>query len=91
MSSYPEKEHGFFHLLADWWTRKDTQPFPADRLETWAYEREIPAEDAKERVCLTRTWKRPGMSTDGLNAFHAVLGEALYPTPARNVTFECEV
>ena len=33
MSSYPEKERGFFHLLADGWIRKDTQPFPADRLE----------------------------------------------------------
>jgi hypothetical protein len=91
MPSYPEKELGFFHLRADGWTRKDTQPFPEDRLETWAYEREIPAEDAKERVCLTRIWTRPGMSTNGLNAFHAFFGEALYPTPGRNVTLECEV
>jgi hypothetical protein len=91
MSGYPKIDRGFYHLLADGWLRKDTQPFPADRLETWAYEMEVPAEDAKERVCLTRTWRKPGMSSDGLGAFHACFGEAMYPSPSRNVTLECEV
>jgi hypothetical protein len=49
------------------------------------------AEDAKQRINLTRTWKRPGMSCDGLGAFHACFGEALNPTVSRNVTLECDV
>jgi len=52
---------------------------------------EQPAEDAKERICLTRTWKRPGVSATGLQAFHVCFGEALLPTPSRNITLECEV
>ena len=91
MTHYPQIEHGFYHLLPDGWTRKDCQPFPTDRLETWAYEAELPAEDAKERVCLTRTWKKPGVSATGLQAFHVCFGEALLPTPSRNITLECEV
>ena len=91
MADYPKTERGFYHLLLDGWHRKDERPFPEDRLETWAYELEQPAEDAKERICLTRTWKKPGMSCENLNAFHARFGEALLPTAERNVTLECEV
>jgi hypothetical protein len=91
MVSYPKTECGFYHLTADGWCRKDTQPFPEDRLETWAYEMEQPAEDAKERISLTRTWKNPDLSSESLGAFHAWFGEPLLPTVARNVILECEV
>ena len=91
MRDYPKIERGFYHLRSDGWCRKDQMPFPEDRLETWAYEMEQPAEDAKERISLTRTWKKPGMSPEGLGAFHACFGEALFPTVSRNVTLECEV
>ena len=90
-ANYPKIERGFYHLLSDGWHRKDQGPFPEDRLETWAYEMEQPAEDAKERISLIRTWKRPGLSAEGLGAFHARFGEALLPTVSRNVTLECEV
>jgi hypothetical protein len=88
---YPKIERGFFHLSSDGWHRKDQMPFPDDRLETWAFEMEQPAEDAKERINLTRTWKRPGMSREGLEAFHACFGEPMLPTESRNVTLKCEV
>ena len=91
LASYPKIERGFYHLMSDGWHRKDQMPFPEDRLETWAFEMEQPAEDAKERIYLTRTWTRPGMSPEGLNAFHHCFGEALRPTVSRNVTLECEV
>jgi len=91
MTNYPKTERGFYHLLSDGWHRKDQLPFPDDRLETWAYEFEQPTEDAKERINLTRTWKRPGMSSEGLGVFHLCFGEAIIPTASRNVTLECEV
>lgn len=89
--TYPKIERGFYHLLSDGWHRKDRTPFPDDRLETWAFEKEQPAEDAKERINLTRTWKKPGMTCEGLEAYHACFGEPLLPTVSRNVTLKCEV
>jgi hypothetical protein len=91
MEKYPKIERGFYHLMADGWCRKDDQPFPKGRLETWAYEMVQPAEDAKERICLTRTWKRRDKSPEELSAFHARFGEPLIPTVSRNVTLGCEV
>ena len=49
------------------------------------------AEDAKERICLTRTWTKPGVSAEGLNELHARFGEALGPAVGRNVTLECDI
>jgi len=91
ITRYPKNERGFYHLTAHGWQRKDTQPFPGDRLETWAYALECPAEDAKERVCFTRTWIRPGMSEDGMKAFHTIFGQPCLPSVDRNVTMECQV
>jgi hypothetical protein len=54
MSELSKIERGFYHLTPNGWARRDHQPFPKDRVETWAYEMECPAEDAKERVRLTR-------------------------------------
>lgn len=88
---YPKTEHGFYHLLPDGWRRRDFEPFPQLRLETWAYEMEQPTEDAKERVRLVRTWKRPGTPNDKLNAMHIWFGEPVQPTVCRNVTLGCEV
>lgn len=91
MTDDPRFERGFYHLLPDGWRRRDNEPFPPLRLETWAYEREQPAEDAKERVTLVRTWKKPGMPSDKLDAMHSWFGEPVHPTVCRNVTLECEV
>lgn len=88
---YPKMERGFFHLTPHGWRRKDHQPFPDDRLETWAYESVCPAVDTKERVNLTRTWLRPGLSEDGRRSFYTCFGDALLPSTQRNVTLECEV
>ena len=91
MPDCPKIERGFYHLRSDGWCRKDQMPFPEDRLETWAYEMEQPTDDAKERISMTRTWKRPGISSERLKGLHACFGEALLPTVSRNVTLECEV
>lgn len=89
--TYPWIERGFFHLTPMGWLRWDTPPFPADRVETWAYEMECPADDAKERVCLTRTWACPAISEQGRAAFRALYGQPVQPQQNRNVTLECEI
>jgi len=91
MDSFPKIERGFFHLTPDGWTRKDYQPFPNDRLETWAYEMECLAEDAKERACLTRTWVQPELMPQLRENLRVRFGEPMAPTPERNITLECLV
>jgi len=91
IKDHSKKDRGFFHLTPHGWQRKDHQPFPDDRLETWAYESVCPATDTKERVNLTRTWVRSGLSEDGRKAFYTFFGDALLPSLERNVTLECEV
>jgi hypothetical protein len=49
-SQTPERDSGDFHLTAKGWIRKNTEPFPADRLETWRYEMVQPSGDAKAQV-----------------------------------------
>lgn len=89
--AYPRIERGFFHLTPEGWIRQDHQPFPKDRMETWAYESECPADDAKEQAYLTRTWACPAVSEQGRAAFKMLHGQPVQPQPMRNVTFQCEV
>lgn len=91
MEAFPKTEHGFFHLTPVGWVRRDVEPFPQDRVETWAYEMQCPAEDAKEQVSLTRTWVKPGLPPDSCAAFHACFGEPVQPNLERNVLLECAV
>ena len=91
VSAYPQIARGFFHLTPVGWVRRDSQPFPTDRIETWAYVNECPADDAKEQACLIRTWVSPSISEQCRSAFHTLHGQPVQPQPDRNVTFECEV
>lgn len=82
-------DFGYFHLTGEGWVRKDTQPFPAGRLETWRYEEERPAIDAKERIRLTRIWHDPSATEHQLEALHAHFGEAVCPDADRHITLDC--
>ena len=55
-TTYPKLDEGFFHLTATGWQRKDTSLFPADRVETWRFHSETPADAAKQQVHLERLW-----------------------------------
>jgi hypothetical protein len=89
MSDLSKSDSGFFHLTPNGWTRQDGEPFPADRIETWRYEMELPADDAKERVCLTRVWRHPGMSPEQCNGLRQHFSPPLRVGLERNVTLEC--
>jgi hypothetical protein len=84
-------DFGYFHLTPHGWVRQDAEPFPPDRLETWSYEMECPAEDAKERVCLTRIWVAPHASLEERDRVRASHHRPLAATPDRNITLECLV
>ena len=92
MGSYPQSHRGFFHLTGSGWVRqREIEPLPEGCLESWRFESEQPSEYAKEQVCLTRVWTRPDTSVDTLEYLHARFGEPMAPTPARNVTLECDI
>jgi len=78
-------ENGYFHLSSNGWTRKDRGPPPADRLETWKYQLERPAPDAKDEVTLTRVWISKDLTEAQSNTLHARHGEAIEANPKRNV------
>ena len=87
----PSSDKGYYHLTPKGWLRQDSLPYPDSRIETWLYEMECPAEDAKDQVCLTRVWFNPGWSARARDALRMQFGEPLMATPERNVTLECLV
>ena len=87
----PPGESGYFHLTPAGWMRKDSEPPPADRLETWKYELERPSRYAKDEVTLTRIWKSGDLTEGQLAALHARHGEAVEATQERNVVLDCHV
>lgn len=88
---FPRSDGGYFHLTPKGWIRKDVEPFPQDRSETWHYEMEWPAEDAKEQVTLTKIWVSPAASAAGNEKLHAQFGHPLMPSRTRSVKLECRV
>jgi hypothetical protein len=88
---FPKLDRGYFHLTPRGWERKDSAPFPEDRLETWYYEMERSAEDSKEQVTLARSWTSPDVTPAKKSALLAAFGQAVEPTSFRNVTLKCYV
>jgi hypothetical protein len=80
---------GLYHLTSTGWVRKDSEPFPPNRYETWLYEEERPASDAKDRIHLTRVWRKPGAATVELEKLHTRFGEAILPDADRHLILDC--
>jgi hypothetical protein len=90
MARYPITDEGFYHLTSRGWERKDHAPFPDDRVETWAYQMECLAEDAKEHVCLKRMWKCQNWDQQEARILRARFGTPVPVTVERNITLEAE-
>jgi len=91
LTEFPKYERGYFHLTPRGWERRDQAPFPDDRCETWYYEMNREAPDAKEQVTLARTWLRPNCDTALKSELHALFGQPVEPSANRNVTLKCYV
>jgi hypothetical protein len=86
-----EYEDGYFHLTPSGWLRKDSEPFPPYRLETWKYQLERPAQDAKDEVTLTRVWISKDVTDAQSVVLHVRHGEAVQAMLNRNVVLDCHV
>lgn len=91
MHAYPTEDAGIYHLTRAGWLRKDHAPFPCDRIESWIYQAECPAEDAKEQVCLRRTWKDAHLSDLERDGLRNRFGMPVAIQTGRNIILECEV
>ena len=91
MAPHPTEDIGFYHLTHVGWVRQDDAPFPADRVESWSYQAECPADDANEQVCLRRIWKELHLSDLERDVLRNQFGLPVSPEIGRNVTLECEV
>ncbi|HTQ13595.1 MAG TPA: hypothetical protein VMH86_06945 [Rhizomicrobium sp.] len=81
-----DNDSGLMHLTPNGWMRKDKPPWPAGRVESWAFEAERPSTDAKQHVRLTRTWTAPGAP-----ALHARFGEEpIAPREDRHISIDCK-
>lgn len=89
--TYPISDRGFYHLTRHGWVRKDYAPFPDDRIETWSYDMECLADDAKERVCLRRTWKARGWDQQECQNLRTRFGPPIPVTAERNITLEADL
>lgn len=88
---FPKTERGYFHLTPRGWERRDTGPFPSDRCETWLYEMEREAPDAKQQVTLARIWRCPNYDPALDKDLYALFGDPVQPSSDRNVTLKCYV
>lgn len=88
-SGFPKSEEGFYHLTPAGWQRKDHLPFPADRLETWRFQSETLAEDAKEMVHLTRLWTSHASTPEQRDQLRARFGNPVRATPELHLTIDC--
>lgn len=85
---YPIADEGYFHLTKDGWVRRDFEPFPADRIETWHYETKTPSPAHKELVHLTRVWVAQQPETEIVSLRHRY-GDAVEAAPNRHIVLDC--
>ena len=86
-----ESENKAASITQTGWTRKDSEPPPSGCLETWRYELDRPAPDAKDEVTLTRIWISKDVTDAQSIALHTQHGEAVESTHERNVILHCDV
>jgi hypothetical protein len=82
-------DEGYFHLSPRGWCRKDKQPFPWDRFETWHYEMDRPSAVAKQQVHLTRIWIRRDVPESERRTLRGRFGEAVAPEVDKSILVQC--
>ena len=80
---------GYFHLTPEGWERKDSEPFPSNRVETWRYKSETPSDAAKEQVRLERLWSSSAASTAQRANLRAKFGVPIEIVHDRHITIDC--
>jgi hypothetical protein len=80
---------GYYHLTPDGWARKDNEPFPANRLETWQYESATPSDAAKEQVHFVRLWASANAPAERRARLRAKFGVPIEIGHDRHITIDC--
>jgi hypothetical protein len=69
-----DSDEGFFHLTADGWVRKDEEPFPEARIETWRYRMHQSSGWSDEKRQLHCKWADPKLSRADRDALRKKFG-----------------
>jgi hypothetical protein len=84
-----DSDNGLFHLTRSGWSRRDVEPFPPGRLETWQYESEKPSDAAKQQIHLVRLWSSAGTSAQERAQLRAKFGYPVTIAQDRHITIDC--
>lgn len=88
-ANFPKAEEGYYHLTAAGWQRKDTAPFPADRIETWHFLSKIPSDAAKQQVHLERLWGSRDFPPQQCDQLRAHFGYPIQASHDIHLTIDC--
>jgi hypothetical protein len=86
---FPKTDEGFYHLTPDGWERRDAEPFPAGRLETWRFHTEVPSDAAKQQVHLERLWEAPDLTPEQRAHLRRRFGYPIQPAHDLHLTIDC--
>ena len=88
-TTYPKLDEGFIHLTATGWQRKDTSPFPADRVATWSFPTAPPTAAAKQQVPLERLWTSHHLAPKERDQIRARFGYPFRASHDVHLTIDC--
>lgn len=89
LPAFSKSDEGFYHLTNAGWLRQDDRPFPAGRFETWRFESETPAVDAKEQIHLTRLWTSADSTPEQRDLLRVRFGYPVRAAHGLHLTIDC--
>jgi hypothetical protein len=81
-----DSDYGYFHLLSTGWVRKDDEPFPEGRVETWQYSSSQASGWSREHRSIHCIWASPDVSRADRDALRRKFGNAAHMTHSRDNT-----
>jgi hypothetical protein len=80
-----DSDEGFYHLTPRGWVRKDVEPFPEGRVETWRYTMHQSSGWSEERRKLHCRWVEPNVSRDERDSLRKQFGWPYGPRSKHSV------
>jgi hypothetical protein len=81
-----DSDEGYFHLTSNGWVRKDEEPFPPDRIETWEYSSSQASGWSREYQSVHCVWANADVSRSDRDALRKKFGNAAHLTASRDNT-----
>lgn len=83
-----DSDSGYMHLTRNGWRRKDEEPWPEDRVETYSYEMHQSSGWSKEKITLTLIWSDPTLTDAERDALYLKAGRPVPDWPDLRLNIE---